>query len=231
MYNYNINTMQLRYDTGTIPLRKIIIVSVIMLFGSIPLKAQVDTTRTSGNLLEKLSAESNNSVPLLPNKILFTQRIFWGEKGLMRNFDNFKLTPGKRQNELKVRRIMLFTHQAMGTVTLAGMIAQGIVGSQLYNGNTNLKDVHETLATVVNITYFTTASLALFAPPKMLDTRKGYSSIKVHKILAIIHFSSMIATNILAGLLESNPELRPYHRATAYTAFGAFALSMVVLKF
>ena len=126
---------------------------------------------------------------------------------------------------------MLVAHQAMGFLTLGTMIAQGIVGSKLYNGDISLKDTHESLAVAVNFTYFTTASLALFAPPKMFDERKGYSSIKLHKALAIVHLSAMIATNILAGQLESNPELKPWHRATAFTAFGAFAASMIVIKF
>ncbi len=126
---------------------------------------------------------------------------------------------------------MLATHQILGFATMGAMVAQGIVGAKLYNGNIGLKDTHEALAAGVNFGYFTTASLALFAPPKMLDERKGYSSIKVHKALAIIHFSAMIATNILASQIESHPNLRPYHRAAAYTAFGAFAASMIIIKF
>ncbi len=201
-----------------------------MLVSTTGLKAQTDTTQLI-NLLDDLSSIETEKTPLLPKKILITQRIFWGKRGLMRNFDTFKLTPEKRQNELKVRRVMLTTHQALGFVTLAGMVAQGIVGSKLYNGNLGLKDAHETLATAVNITYFSTAGLALFAPPKMLDERKGYSSIKIHKILAIIHLTSMIATNILAVQMETNPNLRPYHRAAAYTAFGSFAAAMIIIKF
>ncbi|MBK7096682.1 MAG: hypothetical protein IPH57_17065 [Saprospiraceae bacterium] len=49
--------------------------------------------------------------------------------------------------------------------------------------------------------------------------------------MSVIHLSSMIATNILAGQLESHPDLRPYHRAAAFTAFGSFALAMIVIKF
>jgi hypothetical protein len=192
--------------------------------------AQNDTI-PSNNLLGEISASENKIQKLLPDKILFTQRIFWGEKGLMRNFKSFNLTPEDRQRELKVRRSMLVTHQVMGFLTLGGMVAQGFVGSKLYKGQYNLRETHETLAGAINIGYFTTASLSLFAPPKMLDERKGYSSIKLHKALAIIHLSGMIATNILASELETHPELRPYHRAAAFTTFGAFAASMIVIKF
>ncbi len=192
--------------------------------------AQIDSTQRV-DLLSEISVDLNDTIDLLPSKFLFTQRIFWGENGLMRNFDYFKLSPAKRQNELKIRRTMLVLHQVFGFATLGGMVAQGIVGSNLYNGNTDLKGVHESLAVLVNTGYFTTASLSLFAPPKMLNERKGYSSIKLHKALALVHLSAMITTNILASALESNPDLRPYHRAAAFTAFGSFAASMIVIKF
>jgi hypothetical protein len=200
------------------------------------LKAPKDTTATV-DLLGEMNSTTQEKPKLLPDKILFTQRIFWGEKGLMRNFSAFELTPEKRQNELKVRRTMLVLHQIMGTLTLGGMIGQGIVGVKLYNDNgTNyrsLKNTHETLAGVVNFTYFTTAALSLFAPPKMLNEHKGYSSIKVHRALAIVHLSAMVATNILASQLHgpNGATIRPYHRAAAFTAFGAFAASMIVIKF
>jgi hypothetical protein len=193
------------------------------------LKAQKDTTATI-DLLGEMNSTTQEKTKFLPDKILFTQRIFWGEKGLMRSFNAFELTPEKRQKELKIRRTMLVAHQIVGLATLGGMVAQGVVGAQLYSGK-DVKDLHEGLATAVNIGYFSTAALSLFAPPKMLNERKGYSSIKLHRGLAIIHLSAMIATNILAGQLEDNPSLRPYHRAAAYTAFGAFAASMIVIKF
>lgn len=211
-------------------MKKIMFLVFVALLANINLRAQTDTTQTV-NLLDELISNDTEAQKLLPDKILFTQRIFWGEKGLMRNMDYFQLTPEKRQKELKVRRVMLVSHQILGFATLGGMVAQGIVGAKLYNGNTGLKDTHETLAAGVNFGYFTTASLSLFAPPKMLDERKGFSSIKLHKGLAIIHLSAMIATNVLSGMIEDNPDLRPYHRAAAYTAFGAFAASMIVIKF
>jgi hypothetical protein len=203
---------------------------VIVTLSFLKSQAQIDTLQ-SMNLLDELSATTTDSVKLLPDKFVFTQRIMWGKKGLMRNFKAFELSPEERQKELNIRRGMLVTHQIMGFTTLGLMVAQGFVGSSLYNGNYDKKDVHEALAAGINIGYFTTASLSLFAPPKMLDERKGYSSIKLHKALAIVHLSGMIATDILAAQLESNPDLRPYHRAAAFTTFGAFAASMIVIKF
>lgn len=182
------------------------------------------------DLLEEISIAKTDSLQLLPKKYPLTQKLFWGEKGLMRNFNQFELTPEKRQAELNLRRKMLIAHQTLGFATLGAMIAQGIVGSQLYKGNYAIKDLHEGLAGAVNIGYFSTAGLALLTPPKATDENKGYSSIKTHKALAYIHFSSMVLTNILADK-ASDPKYKPYHRAAAYSAFGSFAAAMIIIKF
>ncbi|MFA5849006.1 MAG: hypothetical protein WC833_03910 [Bacteroidales bacterium] len=181
-----------------------------------------DTTNTG------ITEESQN---LLPEKYLFTQRLLWGKKGAMRSFNIFKLSPESRDLEQEIRDKMFKAHRYIGYATLAGMVAQGIVGERLYRGNTGLKDLHEGLAGVVNIGYFTTAGLALFAPPRLNDRPKGFSTYKLHKYLVMVHLSSMIATNILSGMVEDNPSLKPYHRATAYVAYGSFFVSMVVINF
>jgi hypothetical protein len=198
---------------------------------SISLTAQNDTisNKFDDDLLNDLS--DNSEVQLLPDKFLVTQKILWGQKGLMRNFKAFELTPENRTKELKIRGYFFKAHQTLGMLTSAGMIAQGIIGTQLYNGKYQLRDLHEGVATGVNILYFTTASLALFAPPKIIPEHKGYSSIKIHRALAIIHLSSMIATNVLSFYIEDNPNLRPYHRAAAFTAFGSFLAAEIIIKF
>jgi len=204
------------------------------------LNAQNDSIKVEDDLLNSLSSDSSNQEKLLPDHMIITQRMLWGEKGLMRNFDAFELTPEKRAHELKIRRTMLVTHQVLGTLTSLGMIAQGFVGSKLYNGDKSVKDLHEGLAAGINIGYFTTAALSLFTPPKMLNERKGFSSIKMHKYLAIIHMTSMIATNILAEQTENEGNLPPskhvlqmrkWHRAAAFTAFGSFLAAEIVIKF
>jgi hypothetical protein len=203
-------------------MRIIIISFFLILFVSSQNKAQ--------DLLNELESIESNNIPLLPEKFLVTKKIFWGKKGLMRNFNRFKLTPENRQNELKLRKSMFRAHQILGFVTLGEMLIQGIIGSQLYNGK-DVKNAHKTMGRIVNITYFTNASIPLFSPPKMFNERKGFSNIKLHKILAIVHFSSMVATNILARKINTNYDLKPYHRAAAYTAFGSYAASMIVIKF
>lgn len=208
----------------------IISLLAVFLIFSIQLKSQNDTI-PQDDLLGSLTSDSSIQQKLLPDHMIITQRLLWGEKGLMRSFNAFELTPEKRAKELKLRRTMLVTHQILGVVTSLGMIGQGYVGSKLINGDQGIKDLHEGLAAGVNIGYFTTTSLALFSPPKMLNERKGYSSIKMHKYLAIIHMAGMIATNILAEQTEGNPRIQKLHRAAAFTAFGAFLAAEVIIKF
>jgi len=169
--------------------------------------------------------------PLLPDHIFITQKLLWGKKGLIRTTGLSPLTPENRQVEMRIRRTMLKLHQVGGFVTLAGMIAQGFVGAKLYaNPTADLRNWHTSLATFVNISYTTTALLTFTAPPPLVN-RKGISTIKIHKALAIVHLLGMIATNVLADQLEGNPDLKPYHRAAAYTTFGAFAAAAIVIKF
>jgi hypothetical protein len=160
--------------------------------------------------------------------MLLTQRIFWGEKGLLRPIS--PLNAVNREKELKLRRGMLVTHQVLGFATLGGMIGQGIVGNKLYNSTGSnyrkVKDLHEGLGAFVNITYSTTAVMSLFAPPPLINRDKKLSAIRIHKWLSVVHMSSMIATNLLA---ESDN--RKLHRAAAYTAFASYAAAVIAIKF
>ena len=198
---------------------------LVFLLLSCPVFSQDDA------LLKQLEKEDQADTALLPPKVILTQRLFWGEKGLLRKWNVAPLTLDQRKKEMGTRRFMLKTHQVLGFVTLGGMVAQGIVGSQLYKGNSDLKDLHEGLATGINITYSMGALMSLFAPPPLVNRDKGLTSLRLHKWLAVVHMSGMIATNILANKIEDHPELKPYHRAAAYTTFAAYAASVIVIKF
>lgn len=192
---------------------------------SLNVGAQTDSL----DLLLQLGSEE--PVELIPKRMIFTQRILWGEKGLMRTLKVAPLTDHGRETELKIRRGMLVTHQVLGFATLAGMVAQGIVGAKLYSGDYKIKELHEGLGTAVNITYFTTAGLSLFTPPPLISRQvKGLNGIKMHKTLAVVHLSAMIATNLLSDS-ASDPKFKSLHRATAFTAFGSFFGAMLVMKF
>jgi len=174
------------------------------------------------NLLDNSVEETQ----LLPKRMVFTQKLLWGEKGILRATGIAPLTMEQRQKELKLRRVMLTTHQVLGYATLAAMVAQGIIGGKLYNGDYELYELHKNMADVVNIGYFTTAGLSLFTPPPLINKKiKGFSSIKAHKTLATIHFSAMVVTNIYK---DKNKEV---HKTAAYTAFGSYAMAVLVFKF
>ena len=121
---------------------------------------------------------------------------------------------------------MLKAHQFIGYLTFLGMLTQGYLGGKLYSGDYSLYDLHKNIGKAVTISYFTGAGLSLFSPPPLVrNKKKGFSSIKAHKILGGIHFSAMIATNIYSDRNKS------VHKASAYTAFVSYALAIVVFKF
>jgi len=163
---------------------------------------------------------------LLPQKMIFTQSLLWGKNGLFRKTGISKLSLDQREKELKVRNVMLKSHQIIGYLTLAGMVAQGIMGGRLYNGDYELYDAHKTLGKWVTVSYFTGAGLSLFAPPPLERKKvKGFNSIKAHKWLAYIHFTGMIATNAYSK------EDRDWHKYAAYTTFASYASAVLVFKF
>ena len=163
---------------------------------------------------------------LLPERMIFTQSLLWGKNGLFRKTGISKLSIEQREKELKVRNFMLKSHQIIGYLTLAGMVAQGIMGGKLYNGDYELYDAHKTLGKWVTASYFTGAGLSLFAPPPLVRKKvKGFNSIKAHKWLAYIHFSGMIATNAWSK------EDRDWHKYAAYTTFVSYATAVLVFKF
>ena len=136
---------------------------------------------------------------LLPEKMIITQRLLWGEKGLFRKTGISNLNIENREKELIIREKMLLAHQIIGYITFAGMIYQGILGAKLYNGDYSVYETHKTLGKVVTATYFTGAGLSLFTPPPLVSRKKeGLSNIRLHKILANVHVPAMIVTNIYA---------------------------------
>ena len=149
---------------------------------------------------EEFESLINTEKPnLLPEKMLITQRILWGEKGLFRKTGIAKLSIENREKELIVREKMLKAHQIIGYITFAGMIYQGILGGKMYNGDYSVYNTHKTLGKVVSASYFTGAGLSLFTPPPLVSReREGLNNIKLHKIFANIHVPAMIITNVYA---------------------------------
>jgi hypothetical protein len=186
------------------------------------------------DLLNDLMKEQDSTTELLPKKMLLTQRVLWGQKGLLRPIS--PLTAANREKELKLRRGMLVAHQVLGFVTLGGMVGQGITGTQLYKGSGRVGDIHEGLALAVNATYSATAVMSLFTPPPLINRDKKLSAIRLHKWLAVVHMGGMIGTNILAQSLEDArgdqyTRLKKWHRAAAFTTFASYAAAVITIKF
>jgi len=204
-------------------------VFILLIFIGTLNKVQAQTDSLLQTLLVN---EKIDSQLIAPQKMLFTQKLVWGNNGILKNrYGSIEDPIERRKIDLRIRRKMLQIHQIGGFVTLGGMVAQGIVGSQLYNGSYKLKQTHEALGAAINLTYGLTAINALFTPPSTFKRDKKLTSIRLHKWLAIAHMSGMLATNILASQIENNPSLKPYHRAAAYTSFVSLAAAMVVIKF
>lgn len=183
------------------------------------------------DLMTDLEEDSVEQV-YLPERMLFTQRMLWGEKGLYRGigFAPKVLTVETREKELKARRTMFKIHQATGLLAAGGMIAQAILGPKLYNGNIAIRNAHEKVALGTNVLYGTTALMAFTAPPPMVNRRK-FDNIKLHKLLSIVHLSGMITTNVLAYKEGEGKVNKKWHRAAAITTFGAYAAAIASIKF
>ncbi|MDG2371693.1 MAG: hypothetical protein P8L83_03675 [Flavobacteriaceae bacterium] len=198
---------------------------ILLILFSLSFCVQIEA-QTEQDLFNIIKEDEKSIVPLLPERMIFSQKLFWGTNGLFRKTGIVPLNIKMRQKELKVRRVMLKTHQVIGYATLLAMMAEGIIGGKLYNGNYELYKTHKTMGSLIKIGYFTGAGLSLFAPPPLINKKvKGLNSIKAHKLLATVHFSAMLSTNYF-----SNKD-RVAHRASAYTLFGSFATAVLVFKF
>ncbi|UBM58400.1 hypothetical protein LAG90_16470 [Marinilongibacter aquaticus] len=183
------------------------------------------------DLLNEVETEQG-SENLLPERMLFTQRIFWGEKGLYRKVGlaSKTITPESRAKELRTRRTYFKLHQALGFLAAGGMLAQAIIGPKLYNGDFQIRELHESVALGTNIAYGSAALLAFTAPPAQIN-RKGFSNIQLHKWLSAVHLSGMVATNVLGHMASEGKVSKNVHRAAAVTTFTAYTAAIVTIKF
>ena len=63
-------------------------------------------------LFDLIITDENATPDLLPKRMIFTQRIFWGEKGILRKTGISPLNLKNREKELKLSpRLFLITHQ------------------------------------------------------------------------------------------------------------------------
>ena len=206
-------------------LKKNILLSLFSIIFSVNCFAQ--------DFTEEFESLINTEKPsLLPEKMIISQRILWGEKGLLRKTGIVKLSLENREKELVLRERMLKAHQIIGYLTFAGMIYQGILGGKLYNGDYSVYDTHKKLGNIVTASYFTGAALSLFSPPPLVNRkREGLNNIRLHKILANVHVPAMVITNIYADKQYEKKSYKEIHKVSAYTAVASYTLAMVTIIF
>lgn len=188
------------------------------------------------------AATNSESMALLPEILSPGEKIMWGEHGLMRWSGLYPLTEDSRTQELKLRRTMLTVHEIGGFTTLAAMIATATYGQLTLNGYKSLGETHKTLAVITIASYFTTAALSLLSPPPLVR-RKEWNTISIHKGLAIVHFTGMVLTPLLAdgiamnergsgkSSLEIDRDKARVHQISGYITTVAFASAMAVITF
>ena len=185
---------------------------------------------------------------LLPESISPMERVFWGENGLFRSIGWAPLTVEGRKNELTLRRTMLTAHQIGGFVTLGLFVPTLLLGRRnLQNWDDasagirpldkSLNRNHRTFAYLTFSSYSATAALALFSPPPLIRRDAEWGTITIHKTLAWIHFTGMMATPFL-GYLAAHAttasqahNYRQTHQIVALTTAVSYAASLLIITF
>ena len=146
----------------------------------------------------------------------------------------------QEQARLDKRSHMLKTHQRLGLITTAPLVAALFTsaGAKGKNGGSSGRDLHAALGGTAAAMYLTTASFAIFAPKIPGTPTRG--PIRIHKALAFIHGPGMILTPILGAIAfdqrsrgEKVHGIASAHGAVAgvtAAAYGAAMLS-VMIKF
>lgn len=107
----------------------------------------------------------------------------------------------QEQARLDRRSHMLKTHQRLGLITTAPLIATLIVANgaaSRRNPSASGRELHAALGGVTAGLYLTTAGFAIFAPKVPGTTVRG--PIRLHRALAWIHGPGMILTPLLGAL-------------------------------
>ena len=172
----------------------------------------------------------------LPENMPFVKSLIWGQEGAFRKLN---IGPETRIEELKLRRKMLQAHQWLGIITLAGLAYQYDVGKKLYDGNdsdywNSHYDKHKAMGYFTYMTYMSTASLSFFSPPaRKYDN--NMNSIRFHRRMAALHFTTMMAQPFLAKKAVENGkrynELMDAHLKAGTVAFFALSLDALGITF
>ncbi len=152
-------------------------------------------------------------------------------------------TRGSAQEQARLdrRSHMLKTHQRLGLITAAPLIATLITsnGAAGRRGTASGRELHAALGSITAGMYLTTASFAIFAPKAPAGTVVR-GPIRLHRALAWIHGPGMILTPILGALAyeqRSNGQrvhgIAQAHAPVAVITSAAYGLAIlsVSIKF
>lgn len=145
------------------------------------------------------------------------------------------------QKRLDRRSHMLKTHQRLGLITAAPLIATLIVASgakEKKDGtdSTSGRQLHATLGGITAGLYLTTASFAVFAP-KAPEGTKVRGPIRLHRMLAWVHGPGMILTPVLGAIAFHQREqgqkvhgIAQAHGAAAVVTGIAYGLAIATVS-
>jgi hypothetical protein len=149
-------------------------------------------------------------------------------------------TQGNAQDQARLnkRSHMLKIHQRIGLIDTAPLIATVILGAGAGGKSTSTSDrwAHLALGSVTGDLYFLSAYYAIRAPK--IPGTEIHGPIRVHKVLAWIHFPGMILTPILGAIAfdqkskgEKVHGIASAHSAVAIVTAGAYGASILAVSF
>ncbi len=182
----------------------------------------------------------NNQLTLedsIPKNMPLIKKVFWDKDGLFRKWN---IAPESRYNELELRRNMMQWHQKIALVNLALMSYQYYLGKEIDQDRAPLvlgidkyndyKDRHKTLGYTTYTIYMTSAGLSIFSPPA-LKYDKNLSPMKLHRYLALVHFTGMFVQPWLGYQIANGGDSDYYenlHRKTGEIVFSSYLISFLL---
>ena len=166
----------------------------------------------------------------LPQNIPLIKKPFWSENGIFRKLD---LAPKSRYDELLLRKDMMQWHQKLALINLGLMSYQYYIGKEMDDGDYKYQSMHKKLGYTTYTLYMTSAGLSIFSPPALKYDKK-LSSMKLHRYLAVIHFTAMSVQPWLGYKLANcsgNDECGDYldmHRKTGGVLFTSYFLAFLL---
>ena len=174
----------------------------------------------------------------IPENMPLIKKPFWSEEGLFRKFN---IAPESRYEELIVRKNMMQWHQKLALLNLGLMSYQYYLGKEMDQGNvggdqyTKYQSMHKKLGYTTYTLYMTSAGLSIFSPPALKYDKK-LSSMKLHRYLAVIHFTAMSVqpwlgyklANCDSNVANECDDYLDMHKKTGEVLFTSYFLAFLL---